>query len=98
MTIVIEDSAHCERIGECASFEEAIARLEELASLPWDQEPNRAPCRQWRKCGREYQIIEYDDSSTPWRVVREAEVLKVSASIVEWVPGFEFAWAERRDE
>lgn len=98
MRIVIEGSIHCERIDECESFEAAIARLRELAYLPWDHEPNRASCMSWRTCGREYQIIEYDDSATPWTVVREADVLKVSASAVEWIPGFEFAWAERRDE
>ena len=98
MRIIIEDSIHCERIEEYESFDEAVVHLEQLANLPWDQEPNRAPCTGWRKCGREYQVIEYDDSSNPWRVVREADVLKVSASNVEWVPGFEFAWAERRGE
>lgn len=94
MLIVIEDSIHCERIAQCDSFEEAIERLQQLSQLPWDQEPNRAPCTSWRKCGREYQVIEYDDSASPWKVVREADVLKVSASNIEWVPGFEYAWAE----
>lgn len=92
---MIEDSIHCDRIEECESFEEAVARLERLARSPWDREPNRAPCASWRKCGREYRVIGYDDSSIPWKVVREADVLKVSASHVEWVPGFRFAWAER---
>lgn len=93
MLIVIEDSIHCERIDQCESFEAAVARLEELARLPWDQDPNRAPCTSWRKCGREYQVLEYDDSAIPWKLVRGADVLKVSASAVEWVPGFEEAWA-----
>jgi hypothetical protein len=96
--IVIEDSIHCEWIDECESFEEAIERLQQLARLRWDEEPNRAPCTTWRKCGREYQVVGYDDSTTPWKIVREADVLKVSASGVEWFPGFEYAWAELRGE
>jgi hypothetical protein len=98
MLIVIEDSIHCERIDTCTSFQEAIERLQEFASLPWDQHPNRAPCVSWHKCGREYQIIEYDEASIPWKVVREADVLRVSEAGVEWVPGFEYAWAELRGE
>ena len=98
MRIVIEDSIHCERIDECESFEEPIARLQELAKLRWDEEPNLAPCTSWRHCGREYRVIEYDDLASPWRVVRDADVLKVSASNIEWVLGFEYAWAERRGE
>jgi hypothetical protein len=94
MPIVIEDAAHCQHVEHCDTFEEAIAWLEEAATIPWDQEPNRCPCTAWRRCGRKYRVIEFDDSTVPWTRLREADVLNVSARGVEWVPGYEYAWRE----
>jgi hypothetical protein len=34
----------------------------------------------------------------PWRFVRKVDVLKISASGVEWIPNYEDAWAKRRGE
>lgn len=91
MRVFIEDRFHCDRIAECDSFDAAIERLKQIAQLSWDQTPNRAPCRSWRTCGREYQVIEFDDSAAPWKVVRAVPVLRVSASSIEWSEGFENA-------
>ena len=82
---VIEDQFHCETLGRFSSFELASTELKRIATLPWDQEPNRAPCMQWPTCGRSYEIIEYDDSSIPWKELRRIPVLDVSASGVKWV-------------
>ena len=82
----IEDERHCEpQKGEYQSVAEAVAELQRRASLPWDEEPNVAPCQQWRTCGRTYEIIEYDTSSTPWRLLSVLPALEVTASGVRWL-------------
>jgi hypothetical protein len=86
---VIEDEIHAEQHGQFSSFDEALAELRRAAKIPWDEAPNLAPCTSWRTCGREYVILEYDDSSTPWKVLRCVPVLNVSASGVKWSSGFE---------
>jgi hypothetical protein len=61
---VIEDELHAEpQAGEFRSLADAVADLKRRALVPWDQEPNRAPCEGWRTCGRSYEIVE----STPRR-------------------------------
>lgn len=41
---VIEDDFHAEQSGEFATEHEALAELRRRAELPWDKEPNQAPC------------------------------------------------------
>ena len=89
MIIIIEDERHAEPQGEFASIEHAIAELKRRAKIPWDQDPNRAPCMSWQTCGRTYEVIEYDDAHTPWTEVRRLPALEVSASGVKWSNGFE---------
>ena len=88
---VIEDEFHAEWIGKFSSFEHAIAELRRIALLPRDGAPNQPPCMNWETCGREYSVVEYDDSHSPWQEVRRVSVLRVSASGVEWSSGFESA-------
>ncbi len=82
----IEDEAHAELIGKYATAEEAVAELRRRAGLPWDQMPNVAPCTSWRTCGRQYELIEYDMSVSPWKQVRRVAALTISAAGVEWLP------------
>jgi hypothetical protein len=86
---VIEDERHAEPQGQFASFAQAIAKLKQLASVPWDESPNRAPCTNWRKCGRTYEIIEYDDSYRPWKELRRAAALEISGAGVKWASDVE---------
>ena len=86
--IVIEDAIHAEQDGDFASFDEAVAELRRRATIPWDQPPNVAPCMSWRTCGREYYIVQFDVAASPWKQVRSDHVLDVSASGVQWAPGF----------
>lgn len=65
---VIEDEDHCEIIGTYTTAEHAQRELERLAALPWDHEPNRAPCMSWRTCGRQYVLIEYANHTTRRRI------------------------------
>ncbi len=82
---VIEDELHAEPQGEYNTLAEALAELERRATLPWGQEPNQCPCTSWRTCRRRYEIIEYDDSSRPWRQLGRTPYLEVSAEGVKWL-------------
>jgi hypothetical protein len=86
---VIEDEIHAEWHSQYASFEEAVAELRRRATIAWDQPPNVAPCMSWKTCGREYVIIEFDDSQSPWKELRRVPVFEVSATGVKWSSGFE---------
>lgn len=84
----IEDERHCEpQAGQYQSLDEAVAELRRRALLPWNEEPNVAPCQQWRTCGRTYEVVEYDTSSTPWRELSRLAYLEVTANCVRWLCG-----------
>ena len=83
----IEDELHAELRSEHSTLEEAVAELERLARVPWDADPNIAPCQSWRTCGRRYEVIEYDTSTEPWRQLRRLPALEVSAAGVVWDAG-----------
>jgi hypothetical protein len=83
MKFAIIDDAHCEAQGEPYSQrEEAVAELKRRATIPWNEEPNRAPCRNWSKCGRRYVIEEYDDTESD--LISRVLMLEISAKGVEW--------------
>ena len=72
----IEDERHTEpHAGE----------LRRLAHLPWDKWPNLAPCANWATCGRTYEVVEYDDSTQPWRELRRLPALGIDAQGVRWL-------------
>jgi len=82
---VIEDEWHAEpQRGEFKSLEEAIDELRRRTQIPWNTEPNLAPCMSWRTCGRNYEIIEYDTTHTPWEVISTKSVLEIDAKGVRW--------------
>lgn len=54
---VIEDEFHAEWQGEFASEQEALVELQRRAQIPWDHEPNQAPCTSWRTCGRTITLL-----------------------------------------
>lgn len=81
---VVEDRSHCDWMGRFASFAEAWAELERLAGIAWDAEPNRAPCTNWRTCGREYGILEVETSTQPWTLEQRHEGPQVNAQGVVW--------------
>ena len=85
---VINDNLHAESMGEFASFEELASELQRLATLPWDQPPNLAPCTSWPTCGRDYEVIEYDATQQPWQELSRVLALSVSADGVIWSSGF----------
>ena len=86
------DTIHLEmdpRRDQFESFAEALIEILRRADLPWDQYPNRAPCRGWATCGREYEIREYETGVDPWKLIRAVPVVYVSAAGVAWSPGFD---------
>jgi hypothetical protein len=89
MIITIEDELHAEPQGEFTTIQHAIAELKRRAQIPWNLDPNRAPCTNWKSCGRAYELVEYDDTHIPWKELRRVAVLHVSAAGVKWSAGFE---------
>jgi len=85
---IIEDEKHAAQFGQFASFDEAVAELKRRAEIPWDQSPNIAPCMNWESCGREYVVVEFDDSRTPWKELQRVSVLNISAAGVIWSDEF----------
>ena len=92
-TIVIEDAVHAEHEGNFVSFEEAVAELRRRAAIPWEQPPNRPPCASWRKCRREFHVLEYEYGHASWNLLRQVIVVKLWAEGAEWAGDFEKAWA-----
>lgn len=91
-TFALFDETHSEMSPRRDIFETFDAALDEIqrrAALPWDDYPNRAPCKGWATCGREYAIREYLTDTEPWTFVRAVQVVAVSAEGVTWMPGFD---------
>lgn len=79
--IFLEDSLHWDgRIGPFEKFDEAVAELTRLSKIPWDQEPNRAPCFDWQECGRTYEMIITSQGGDVFRT----EVLRIFAGGTTW--------------
>lgn len=81
----VDDDTHSEAMSKHDTFEEALAEIKRLATLPWDSEPNMAPCANWRNCGRRYDIVEFEMSSNErWRERSRTPILEVNADGVFW--------------
>ena len=85
---IIEDEKHAAPHAQFATFKEAVEELKRLAEIPWNEPPNRAPCKGWQTCGRSYEIVEYDDRQTPWNELRRVLVMEISAAGVNWEKGY----------
>ena len=87
---IIEDELHAEeQDGEFVTLEDVVAELRRRANIPWDVEPNQAPCTSWEKCGRRYEVVEFEISDSSRKEVRRVLVLDISAEGVRWSTGFE---------
>ena len=85
MTIyIIEDERHAEWCGEFSSFNDALEELKRRSGIPWDKKPNICPCTNWKNCGRNYEIVEFDNSTKPWKEHSRTPALDVSAGGVLW--------------
>jgi hypothetical protein len=81
---VVEDETHAECCGTFSTFAEAMSELQSRSRVAWDAHPNVCPCTNWKTCGREYSIVEFDISTEPWRERSRTPVLAISSSGVEW--------------
>lgn len=82
---VIDDDTHSEAISKHGTFEEALAEIKRLATVPWDSEPNMAPCANWRNCGRRYDVVEFETSSNErWQERSRTPILEINAGEVFW--------------
>ena len=86
-TFIIEDEFHAEQQGGFKTFKDAFSELQQRASIPWNEIPNRCPCTNRENCERNYQIIEYDTTQTPWKELTRKDVLIISAKGVKWKTG-----------
>lgn len=81
---IIEDQMHAERLGKYGSLSLAIKELKHLSSLSFETSPNKCPCSNSADCSREYEIIEYNTESEPWRELRRFGTLEISKNGVCW--------------
>ena len=89
MTIYVnEDEMHAKWCGGDESFNEALTELKLCSGMDWDKEPNVCPCTNWKNCGRDYEIVKFDNSRKPWVELSRESVLGVSAKGSEWEEGF----------
>ena len=69
-------------MGRFDSFEAARIAIVGFVSNPWDEEPSRAPCRNWKNCGRWYDIIETDEDGA---FVASTSVCKIDSEGIIWL-------------
>ena len=74
--------------NEFADVEDAIEELRRRAGIPWNREPNRAPCASWPNCKRRWVLL---GESEIWK---EPIWVEVSAAGVKWSEEI----AQRRSE
>jgi hypothetical protein len=82
---IIEDESHAEpQIEEFHKFEDTFDELKRISKIPWNEIPNRCPCTNWQNCGRNYQIVEYDTTQTPWKELQRKNILTITAKETTW--------------
>lgn len=82
----VYDLEHSDAVGQFDTLDESIAMVRDLAVLPWDSEPNRCPCQQWKTCSRKYEIRVFDISENKWEFLRRTvPLLSVSSNETNWL-------------
>ncbi|HUG66417.1 MAG TPA: hypothetical protein VMM76_01620 [Pirellulaceae bacterium] len=80
----VYDDIHCDLCGKFCTFAEALAEIRRRCAIPWDQLPNRAPCKSWKTCGRKYRIREYS-SPTSDRLLNSTDICDINADGIKWL-------------
>ena len=73
---VVEDDFHAEQMGRFDTRAAADALLAELRADPRSVR-NRPPCTNGVACRRVYQMLEYDDSTTPWTLLGSTPAFEI---------------------
>lgn len=82
----IEDTIHGDYLdGKFQTFDMALEELIRISRIPYGQEPNVAPCSNAEGCERDYHILQYDDSSVPWKLLSDVDLLVMSPKGAKWV-------------
>ncbi|WP_242338447.1 hypothetical protein [Anaeromyxobacter sp. SG66] len=82
----IEDDLHAEpQPAEYDSLADALAELRRFALTPYGKPPNLAPCTSWVTCGRCWEVVEYDTSTTPWTTISRESYLEIDAAGARWL-------------
>jgi len=79
LTYCVEDELHAGQQSHHETLRGSVVELGRLALVPWDAAPNLPPCQCWRTCGRRYEVVVYDTSTSPWRTLRRMADLDVNA-------------------
>jgi hypothetical protein len=89
---LIEDEVHSDGLGgRYSTFESALAEVQRIVTLPFEEEPHNPPCASWQQCKREIVIKEVEIISSPQipgprlRVITEIPILTTSANGVIWM-------------
>lgn len=83
---LIQDDLHGEPFGEFETRQQAFSELRRLAAIPWNEEPNQAPCVGWLECGRNYELVEYEKIPGHYhRQISKTLVLDISAAGIRWL-------------
>lgn len=81
---VLRDDLHDESFGEFATREQAMAAANRLVALPWDDPQIRAPCTNWRSCGRDFWLESHDPSAGPGSRPHGEFVASIRADGIRW--------------
>jgi hypothetical protein len=73
---VVEDEFHADWVATFPSREESLVLADRLRSDS-DAEENKPPCTSWRTCRREYYLLEYEDTTKPWTLVRREPLFEI---------------------
>jgi len=83
---VIYDETHAEILnGEFETLDSALTELRNISEIPFGEEPNCPPCIDWANCEREYFVHQYDNSTSPWKLLAQMLVLRISAKETLWL-------------
>ena len=84
----IEDTRHSHLWLNYSTFELALAEIQRRVSMPWDAEPNKAPCTSWRTCGCSYVVNKWDITITPFKRLKTTSIVEIDSEAVRWEPDF----------
>lgn len=82
---IIEDAFHCELDEEYKTFEDALNEIKKRTTIPWNQKPNRPPCKSWEQCQRIYHIVEYQCDNKPWKKIQEWPIVGIERDKITWL-------------
>lgn len=81
---IIEDEGHSEKLDRFPTFDDALNKMKIIKNIPWNKEPNKCPCAQWKTCKREYKIAEYEIIDGKWKLLKKTDIFDISSIGIDW--------------